>query len=241
MTAIERGDGVSAWRQIADQLEADIGRGAIAPGEQLPTEAALAVRFGVNRHTVRRALAALAAKGLVSATAGRGTFVEGKPIPYLIGSRTRFSEIVSRAGREAGGTLLGQAETTADRDVAKALAISEGAPVMRLDTLRSANGVPISMGTGYFPLPRFRRIGEAYRKTRSVTGALKACGVADYRRAETRISARPATSDEVRHLNLSPGRLVLTVNSVNVDGDGVPIQFTRALFAADRAELVIES
>jgi GntR family phosphonate transport system transcriptional regulator len=112
---------------------------------------------------------------------------------------------------------------------------------MRLETLRSADGVPISMGTGYFPLPRFARIADGYRRHDSITRALKTCGVADYFRAETRVSARAATSDEAGHLDLPPGRIVLTVDSINIDADGAPIQFTRAVFAAERTELVIRS
>jgi GntR family phosphonate transport system transcriptional regulator len=238
---IARGGGVSAWRQIADRLAADIGGGRYAPGEQLPVETKLAEAFAVNRHTVRRALAALASSGMVRATQGRGTFVEAKPLPYPIGKRTRFSELVSRAGREAGGELLGSTETAADGSVAKALKIARGATVLRLDTVRSADGTPISLGIAFFPLPRFAGLAAAYKRTGSVTKALKACGVPDYRRTETRISARPATTDEARHLDLVPGRPILTVDSINVDDDGLPIQFTRAVFAADRTEIVVES
>jgi GntR family phosphonate transport system transcriptional regulator len=240
MTAVDRGDGVSAWRQIVDQLTADIGQGRFSPGDQLPIETKLAAQFDVNRHTVRRALAELAGKGLVHASAGRGTFVADK-LAYAIGARTRFSEIVSRAGREAGGALLGATDTLADRRVADALGIPEGATVIRLDTLRLADNIPISMGVSYFPLPRFKRIGAAYEKLGSTTKALKRCGVRDYRRAETRISARTAASDEARQLGLTGNRLVLTVDSINVDLKEKPIQFTRALFAADRTELVVES
>lgn len=238
---IARGAGIAAWRQIADEIETDIGAGRFAGGVQLPTESQLAQRFGVNRHTVRRSLAELAARGLVRATQGRGTFVEAGPIPYPIGPRTRFSEIVSRAGREAGGRLLASAVVPADRRVAEALGLAAAAPVMRLDTLRSADGTPISIGSGYFPLPRFERFGDAYLAYGTISHALASRGVADYRRLETRISARPARAEEAASLDLAPGRLLLAVDSVNVDAEGVPIQFTRALFAADRAEIVVES
>src|SRR6478752_2672459 len=40
-----RGEGLTAWRQIADALTADIAAGRYAPGQQLPTETALAARF----------------------------------------------------------------------------------------------------------------------------------------------------------------------------------------------------
>ncbi|MBZ9936177.1 phosphonate metabolism transcriptional regulator PhnF [Mesorhizobium sp. BR1-1-16] len=238
---IARGAGISAWRQIADEIEADIAAGRFAAGTQLPTEAQLATRFAVNRHTVRRGLAELAARGLVRATQGRGTFVEARPLPYPIGPRTRFSEIVSRAGREAGGRLLGSQVVAADPRTAAALGIVAGEAVIRLDTLRSADGSPISLGSGFFPLPRFERFGDAYLAYGSITGALASRGVADYRRFETRISARPAGAEEATHLDLAPGRLLLAVDSINVDSDGTPIQFTRALFAADRTEIVVES
>ncbi len=241
MTVVERGDGVAAWRQIASQVEADIAMGRLPPGTRLPVEAELAARFKVNRHTVRRALADLSARGLVRSSQGSGTFVGARPLPYPIAARTRFSEIVSKARREPGGRLLAAMESTADTRVAGALRLAEGSPVVRLETLRSADDVPISMGIAYFPLPRFAGIADAYQRSGSTTKALRACGVADYLRAETRVSARLAASDEARWLDLPPGRIVLTVDSINVDTDGVPIQFTLALFAAERTELVIES
>ncbi|MEJ0097133.1 MAG: UTRA domain-containing protein [Bauldia sp.] len=94
--------------------------------------------------------------------------------------------------------MLGAVETTCDAATAKALKIAKGAPVLRLDTVRSADSTPISLGVAFFPLPRFAALASAYRRANSVTKALKACGVADYRRTETRISARPATTDEAR-------------------------------------------
>jgi GntR family phosphonate transport system transcriptional regulator len=241
VTEVARGRGIAAWRQITDEIEADIRTGRLGPGMQLPTESQLATRFGVNRHTVRRSLAELATRGLVRATQGRGTFVEDRPIAYPIGARTRFSENVSRGGREAGGKLLEAFETTADRQVATKLGLAEGAPVVRLDTVRLADGAPISLGIAFFPLPRFTGLIEAYRSLGTITQALEACGVADYRRHETRISARAAGPLEAGRLDLAPGRVLLTVESVNVDAEGLPIQFTRAAFSADRTELVVES
>jgi GntR family phosphonate transport system transcriptional regulator len=124
VTVLARGEGLAAWRQIADDVAGDIEAGRLAAGAQLPTEAALAARFGVNRHTVRRALAALAERGLVRATQGRGTFVETQRLAYPIGRRTRFSEIVSKAGREAWGDLIGAETVPADPATAEALRLA---------------------------------------------------------------------------------------------------------------------
>ena len=85
-------DGVARWRRVADDLHRRIAEGDISG--TLPPETALAARYGVNRHTVRRAIASLAEEGLVKAERGRGTFVHRPPrrVLYPIGTRTRFSE-----------------------------------------------------------------------------------------------------------------------------------------------------
>ncbi len=167
--ALRRGEGLAAWRQIADALEGEIAAGQLAQGAQLPTEAALAVRFAVNRHTVRRALAALAERGLVRASQGRGTFVEVPPLAYPIGRRTRFSEIVTGAGREPWGDLISQSEGAASPEVAAMLAVPEGAPLLELVTVHRADGVPLSTARTWLPLPRFAGFAGAYETSGSIT------------------------------------------------------------------------
>src|SRR3989338_11219966 len=78
------------WRSIADTLAAEIAQGRYASGDKLPTEAALSQRFGVNRHTVRHALAALAEAGTVHARRGAGGFVASHPTDYRLGGRGGF-------------------------------------------------------------------------------------------------------------------------------------------------------
>ncbi|MEO8884271.1 MAG: GntR family transcriptional regulator, partial [Devosia sp.] len=77
--------GVALWRQIADAIRLDIVGGKLNEGDKLAGELPLAERFGVNRHTVRRALAVLAEEGVVRAEHGRGTFVnEARRLSYPI-------------------------------------------------------------------------------------------------------------------------------------------------------------
>src|SRR5690242_4259551 len=80
-------------RRIADEHDQSIAPGILEPGSRLPGEIDIAERFGVNRHTVRRGIAALAQRGIVRAERGSGTYIEQRRIPYPIRSRTRFSEI----------------------------------------------------------------------------------------------------------------------------------------------------
>ena len=98
-----RVSGVTIWRQIAEELEDEIASRTYAPGGRLPTEMELSARFGVNRHTVRRAIATLEDRGLVRVERGRGTFVQTDTIDYVVGRRTRFSENLRRLCLESGG------------------------------------------------------------------------------------------------------------------------------------------
>ena len=61
--------------QVAEQLAAEIRRGGLAPGDKLPTEAQLALQFGVSRTVVREAVSRLKSLGLVDSRQGSGVFV----------------------------------------------------------------------------------------------------------------------------------------------------------------------
>jgi GntR family transcriptional regulator, phosphonate transport system regulatory protein len=234
-------NGVTLWRRIADDLEQAIMAGAHASGERLPGEVEIADRFGVNRHTVRRALAELAERGLVRAERGSGTYVESGRIAYPIRSRTRFSEIVGAAGREAGGRLIAHAREPASRDVAARLDLSAGTSVVRLEILRTADGVPICISTNWLEAERMADAARVYRKTNSMTRTLAHFGVRDYRRQKTLVSAALAEAFDAERLRLGPGRPLLVVESVNVTLAGRPVLTTLARFAADRVELLVES
>jgi GntR family phosphonate transport system transcriptional regulator len=233
--------GISLWRRIADELEQSIANRTFRPGSKMPGEIDIAARFGVNRHTVRRAIAALAERGLVRAERGSGTFVEPSRIAYPIRQRTRFSEIVGRAGRAPSGALVASAFETADADIASRLKLKTGDAVVRLDLLRHADRVPISVTTSWVSAIRFPDIARVYATTRSITRSLAHYGVRDYVRKSTRVMAAIADASDGARLKIAIGRPILMVESVDADGDGRPVLTTRARFAADRLELVIEN
>ncbi|MCK5749708.1 MAG: phosphonate metabolism transcriptional regulator PhnF, partial [Oricola sp.] len=143
MTVLERKSGVALWRQIADLIRSDIATGVAGQDGRLPPEMELAKRYGVNRHTVRSAIAALEQEGVLRSEQGRGTFVRRrKRLSYPIARRTRFS---AGLGNQAGSTrtrLIESAEESASEAVADNLGLAAGKPVIRLDTVSEADGLP---------------------------------------------------------------------------------------------------
>lgn len=222
-------------------MAADIAAGRFAGGEKLPTEPELAERFKVNRHTLRRAMAALAEQGLVRIEQGRGSYVQEHVIDYKIGRRTRFSEIITAQQRQPGGRLLQAYETKADQTVARELKLRRQTLCVYLESLGEVDGRPVSLSSHYFPAKRFPELISVYSETGSITKALAHHGVGDYRRKVTRVMSSLPEPEEAAMLRQASVRPVLLVESVNVDSEGVPVQFARARWAGDRTQLVFET
>lgn len=238
--AIEREAGMVLWKQIAKALADDIGGRIIAPGAQLATEPVLAERFGVNRHTVRRAVAALERDGLVRVEHGRGTFVQEGAIDYLVSRRTRFSENLNRQDRLTNKQLVRAFEEAARGEVAKALEIKAGTAVAVLEVLAEVDGRVIAHGLQYFPARRFAGIGAVFEKERSITRTLARFGIADYTRKLTRITARLPDAALAHALRQPRTRPVLQAVAINVDVDGKPVEYGITHFAGDLVQLVVE-
>ncbi|HEX9857946.1 MAG TPA: phosphonate metabolism transcriptional regulator PhnF, partial [Paracoccaceae bacterium] len=190
------------WKTIADTLSAEIAGGHYRPGDRLPTEAALAARFGVNRHTVRHALAGMAQIGLVHARRGAGVFVATTPADYPLGRRVRFHQNLAASGRTPSRQVSRLETRHADPREAEALSLPPGADVHVFEGLSLADGLPVAAFRSVFPAARFPGLLEALRETASVTRALAAAGLADYTRASTRLTAKSAPATLALQLRL---------------------------------------
>jgi DNA-binding transcriptional MocR family regulator len=73
------------FKQLVDALAADIREGRLPPGTRLPTHRKLAAKHRIALATATRVYAELAAIGLVSGEAGRGTFVRETLLPRGLG------------------------------------------------------------------------------------------------------------------------------------------------------------
>lgn len=234
-----RRDGGPLWRQIARIVGDEIEGGTLPPGLQLPTEAVLADRFGVNRHTVRRAIAHLAAAGLVQVRHGHGTFARAAILDYPLAARTRFTASAVAEDLKPNRLLLWSGETTAEPRVARALAVPEGAPVLAMTTMTLADGVEVGLARHWFPLPRCAGLDAAVDRLCSITAAFREIGIDDYTRKRTVISAAMPTVEEAERLRLPADRPVLQTEAVNMDTAGVPVEYGISRMPGDRVRLTV--
>ncbi|WP_308917275.1 phosphonate metabolism transcriptional regulator PhnF [Jannaschia sp. LMIT008] len=223
--------------RIAAELRDEIASGAWSPGDKLPSEARLAARFGVHRHTLRAAVASLAEEGLLRARRGAGTFVAARPVDYALGRRTSYSQ--NLAGRMPERRVLSLVTRAATVAEAIALQIGEGATVHAYDGLSLSDGMPIALFSSVFP-GWISGLSEALPGGGSVTAALASCGVPDYARVESRIDARAADAVQAGHLQLREGAPLARVTSLNAEPSGRPVERGRTWFAGERVTLVLD-
>jgi len=228
------------WQAIASALRGEISDGAHTPGDKLPTEGELAARFGVNRHTLRHALSHLVDEGLLRTRRGSGIFVAARPADYPIGGRVRFRENLLAAGRRPEKRSLQITTRSATAGEAAALQIAPGSPVCVYHGISLADEQPIALFESVFPLARLAGMDTALKDARGVTDALRAVGVADYSRGSTRLTAVLADATQALHLQLAEGDPLLRSTSVNLDPEGVPIEYGRTWFAGDRVTLTVD-
>ena len=240
-TLPKRGGGTALWRQIASTLEGEIAAGTLLPGAQLQTEAELSARFGVNRHTVRRALEELSHQGLVRVEQGRGSFVAEDVLDYAVSARTRFSETIRRHNREPSGRRLDLREIPADATIAAGLGLRAGARVIRLERRGLAEGRPVTLGTHYFSAARFPGLLARLKTAVTITEALTESGVSDYRRLVTRVTARLPQPHEATLLATQRNRPLLITESINVDQNGAVVEFGITRYPTPRVQIVFET
>ena len=230
---------ITLCSSIAETLRAELAGGLYRPGEKLPTEAALSARFGVNRHTVRNAVATMAKAGLVHSRRGAGVFVAMRPADYPLGRRVRFHQNIAESGRmpSRGITRL-ETRPGTPRETA-ALQLDTGSDVHVIEGISLADGQPLAAFRSVMPAARFPGLLDHMEKTASVTAALAACGVADYTRASTRITAKLATPLMAQTLQLPTGAAILRSVAVNVDADGRVVEYGTTWFAGDRVTLTV--
>lgn len=236
-----RSKGIAVWHQIAATLREEIRMKVYSQAGRLPSENDLAARFAVNRHTVRRALAELEGLGLVRIEQGRGTFVVEGIVDYPLGKRTRFSENLRRLNKEPSREVLQMLREPGTSQVAEALGLSVGRPVVRIDTRNRADGQIISITEHYFSERRFPGLMEIFESEKSVTKAFARLGVTDYLRKRTSITARLPDAQEARLLEIPKNQPILIAEALNVDSRGKPLEFGVSRYASNRLQFVVDS
>lgn len=215
------------YRQVKSHLVHRVLAGEWRPGESLPSEMKLAEEYGLSQGTVRKAIEEMAAEGLVSRQAGRGTFVTSHSAdrrPF------RFHRLRADDGQKIAGEnveFLSCADTTADPRAARGLGLAPGAQVTETVRLRHYGGAPVLMERICLPVGRFPGIGAVLETERpaSIYLLMERRHNVLVTRVEERVRARMPDGEEIRLLQLRPDTPVLEVERIAFSLGGEPVEW----------------
>jgi len=243
------------YRRIADDLRGKIESDPpeLEPGAQLPTEIVLMGRYGASRNTIRDAIKMLITRGLVETRAGQGTFVTGRPNPFVstltgdprTGETNVFIMQAHLEGREPSFLEPTVEMQGAERSVATALKIPEGAHVVSRHYRRFIDGTPWSLQTSFYPMSLVERgalrlIQPADIAEGAVDYIAQACGIKQASYSDS-IAVRSPDGNEIAFFRLpADGRVsVFEISRTAFDEDDAPIRLTITVYPADRNEFVV--
>ncbi len=202
------------------------------PGHPAPSERELVHQFGVARMTVRQALDALVAEGMLERIPGRGTFVAQRRAAE-VARLTSFTEDMQRRGHTAGSRTVVARLEAAGPGVARALEISEGDPIIHWQRLRTADGTPMCLEDVYLPAALVPGLLEHLPE--SLYADLRRRGL-EPTWGEDSVDAGAAATNEARLLEISVGAPVLRV-ARRAFADRTPVSVSRSSYRADKFTL----
>ncbi len=225
---------VPLFAQVHASLRADILENRLPPGTKLPSEAALEESFGVSRITVRQALSALDADGLIRKINGKGSFVTRPDDAPRLGPLTGFYEHMRAQGDEATGKTLSVREGKASAVAAEALGIEPGAPLTMVALLRFVNDEPMAYGVMHAE-PGLARalLAEDLNQNDVMTLLESRLG---FRLKSTAIEAGAVAAGKMRGrlLQVDEQAPLLRIRFTPMDATGRALAFSEMYFRADR-------
>lgn len=210
---------------------------ALPPGSPIPTERALAGEFTVSRTTVRQALADLTAEGRLHRVQGKGTFAAEPKLAQRL-QLSSYTEDMRKQGLKPSSKLLELEELAVEGELAKLLAIRQGAKILRLRRLRLADAQPMALETTHLPLGRFRGLRKHISAGGSLYAVLREHYGVELERAEETIETSLAGPQEAEILGADVGMPVMMLTRHSFATDGKPVEFARAVYRGDRYKFV---
>lgn len=224
------------------EIRTAIEQGVFRPGAQLPPEPELMEMLGVSRTVVRDALRLLEDDGLITRRHGKGTFVRKHPILQNLNFNFGTTEMIRSAGM-APGTAMAQVQVAeAAAEVASALNLTPGAPVISIERIRTADQRPVVYSLDYCPQAlvgdieagRFHMTEEVslYQLLRDAFGQVVEYGVA-------RILPVSASAAVAEKLQVPVGSVLLCLLQTDYTASDEPVLYSCEYHLPDAFDFII--
>jgi GntR family transcriptional regulator, N-acetylglucosamine utilization regulator len=228
-------DNTPLYERLQRVLHDAIDSGSLRPGRALPSERELAKLASLSRVTVRKAIAALVSKGLLTQRHGAGTFVSER-IVKSFSKLTSFSDDLRARGFNPRSRFLERSVGEVTPDEAMALGLSPGRLVVRLYRLRFAGEAPLAIERSSIP---HSILSDPQAVKSSLYDALDRVGCRP-QRALQRLRAIIFDAEQSRLLSIPRGTAGLMIERRAFLDDGRAVEYTRSLYRGDVYDFVAE-
>lgn len=199
------------YHQIANVLRSRIDLLEWSPGEQLPSESALAASFGVSPLTVRQALALLAQEGRLVRLQGRGTFVSGDAAEIGRVRLTAPYHELSKQLRDLKLRLVDARRVRGPSAILALLGLPAGTEMLRIRRVRFRGERPMAYTISYVQPHLADAVTRSDLQQSSLIRAMESTASVSFTEADQIIEATLADDDAAEMLDVSVGSPLLLV------------------------------
>jgi len=226
------------YLQLKRWIEDAIHRGAINPGDALPSERDLALKVDVSRVTVRKAVLQLVKDGVLVQRHGSGTFVapQNQRVEQSLSQLTSFTEDMARRGMAVRAEWLDRGLYAPSPEETVILGLSPGDHVARISRLRLSGETPLAIERACLSssiLPDPMAVGDSLYMLLDKKGNRPV-------RAIQRIRAANLDGEDARLLDVPVGSAGLNIERTSYLASGRVIEFTRSIYRGDTYDFVAE-
>jgi GntR family transcriptional regulator len=222
------------YQQIKGLLLNSLQGGEWRPGESIPSEMELAVRFRVSQGTVRKAVDELAGEGLLMRRQGKGTFVATHAEEQ---TQYRFLRLMPDAGERAPmqRRFLDCRRMRAPSDVARLLGVRVGDAAVQVRRLLLNDTRPVVLDDLWLAGSLFK--GLSAERLSNYKGPMYSLFESEFGvrmlRAEEKIRAVSASVEEAGLLAVPVGAPLLLVERLSFTFNDQPVELRRGLYNTD--------
>ena len=223
------------YQQIKALITQSLQSGEWKPGDLIPSEVELAVRFKVSQGTVRKAIDELSAENLVVRRQGKGTFVATH---HEARAQFRFLRLMPDAGNAhvPENRIIEVKRLRAPAEVARLLDIKAGDSVIFIRRVQSFDGAPTILEELWLPGAIFK--GLTAERLTEYKGPMYGLFETEFGthmiRAAERIRAVSADPDAAALLAVAADTPLLSVERVSYTYGDKPVEVRRGLYLTDR-------
>ncbi len=233
---VTAGAGVPLHRQLFLVLHDEIARGALAPGDALPTEQTLGDQFGVSRITVRRALADLADAGLIERRQGVGSFVRDQPPSPRNTGGGSFMDELRQTEFETEVDVIELDSRTVPKTIADQLGRDRALHVLRVRRERRTSE-PLMITEAWLPIDMSDTITDDALSRTPLYRLLADAGV-ELDRVQHEITAEIAGPRNAQLLKTAIGSALMRVNRLAF-ANGQPHHYVSILLSPSRSRVLL--